>query len=442
MINAGDKFVIDGPHPEWDGWYARQMDPLVGQVFTALDVPVPGRIYFVDGKGSRWYVLEEYCIPVVNLEEALRIGDVVEVKRRVWKHVNGQGNDQFSDAIAENKPYQVSKIRLNRKAEYGAYLELEDEDEEYIGVCPIDAVVIWKGNRVRHSELGVGVVKEQEEEMVTEVAIQEHIGKIRDQLKLLNADRGLCNYGNVTLSGDGKLKHNIQASDICHARVCRNGYNNAEKVLAVLDVVHDYEQRGAKPEEYIRLVDWHINRGPYAKFYRQRSAKIAITKGLMLDGSKATHTEIMGACIMLRMATEYRGWLSLWIKLVDAGIDEGVAWVVAANTISSGQKWALKQHGGHSLHTDNHGVKALLDFMKRGPIREHGDKPAAERVGTLYVFRSVGPVTNYDWSIVSEFKAMLKAGQKEDAPRAFGAAANTYTTEQMIALAKQLEEMK
>lgn len=192
---------------------------------------------------------------------------------------------------------------------------------------------------------------------------------VRSELKkLVGENAGMCSYS-IQFS-DGTFRH--QARDICHARIPK-GYADGEKkpVALALNISGHIGKRAAHPitnlPTYKTFLDYMLNRSPFAFTFLTKNVDEAISLGILMDVDNATVDEVSTAAIILRQATEWSGFLTVWSKAIVLGASQDVALFASILVHADGEGYRLATDGGHKPVSKVMPISGLVSLFKKGP---------------------------------------------------------------------------
>lgn len=192
------------------------------------------------------------------------------------------------------------------------------------------------------------------------------IAAIRKEAK--KAVGGTCSYVMIHEPVKGSVEHVIrkQYRDVCHARLEQYG-GAKSKAVAVLDFVgyHDHVKKKNKLA-HRAWIDYIQRRSPWAPAYHAKDAKNAIISGLDLN-VECSGDAIAGACIAMRMGSEYPELLRRFGEFRKLTDNENVAFLCAYTFSEAGKKYNIAaMAGGHSVLYGMHATEPLLKFFAKG----------------------------------------------------------------------------
>lgn len=175
------------------------------------------------------------------------------------------------------------------------------------------------------------------------------LGQKRRLQKILrnSAGTGVSNYGLVIRNKqEGTLSYRVNANDICHARIRAGG---GEEVEALLDMIGRYDVRFPKPENkqaFRKYAEFVMKHSGSKEVFKPTRWDRYLLNGVWLDVTK-TATHVMSGITFLRMGSEKKEKLPLFVKLIENGIPTGVAAVIAM-CYSGVEKYSINIGDNHS----------------------------------------------------------------------------------------------
>lgn len=178
---------------------------------------------------------------------------------------------------------------------------------------------------------------------------------------------GMCSY--AIMNDKGAVKY--QVNDICHARI--RPYNFHGKYTGVSLMVEAHAVKIRKDESfeaeasYLRAIDYILNRSPWSSVYINKDFKKNF--GCVdLDVNRGVNA-VACAAIALRTCSEYTRCNEVFCALVDAGVNEHIAYIVAHGCMAKG---VGNNSGGHHVFSNACIVDTVFAFFKTGKFIEEG----------------------------------------------------------------------
>lgn len=178
---------------------------------------------------------------------------------------------------------------------------------------------------------------------------------------------GMCSY--AIMNDKGVVKYQI--NDICHARIRPYDLQGPFTGVSLMVEYHAQKIRNHEsPEEeilYLRAIDYILNRSPWSSIYINKDFKKNF--GCVdLDVNRGIHS-VACAAIALRTCSEYTSNNKTFCALVDAGVNEHVAYIVAHSCMSKG---VSNNSGGHHVFSTACTFDSVLSFFKTGKFIKEG----------------------------------------------------------------------
>lgn len=178
---------------------------------------------------------------------------------------------------------------------------------------------------------------------------------------------GMCSY--AIMNDKGAVKY--QVNDICHARI--RPYNFPGKYTCVSLMVQYHSDKIRKQESpeaealYLRAIDYILHRSPWSSIYINKDFKNNF--GCVdLDVNRGIHA-VACAAIALRTCSEYTANNKTFCALVDAGVNEHVAYIIAHSCMSKG---VGNNSGGHHVLSTACTLNSVMSFFKTGKFLDEG----------------------------------------------------------------------
>ncbi|AXH71966.1 MAG: hypothetical protein [Podoviridae sp. ctbj_2] len=174
------------------------------------------------------------------------------------------------------------------------------------------------------------------------------------------------------------------------SRICYGGLQYMERPQSVA-IVDDYMNTGyAKefPEAMERWAEYIVHRSPLADIFIQETSLLDGTVAILLDDPELNTNKVFGALTAIRNGHEHRH-APVFAMMVDAGVDEGIAFVISHQLSSSeGGRIMSRTSTPHSLFSDGFRVTDAKRFLK-GEIHWKGIKqPARSGLGSFSIMSS------------------------------------------------------
>lgn len=225
----------------------------------------------------------------------------------------------------------------------------------------------------------------------------------------------------------------------CHAQI-RQGN---KKVIALADniqniySIHKPGSQGVK--DYLKYVDYILNRSPWKHCFLPTKAHIALRYGLYMDVSQPID-QIAGALVALREGTEYNHKVGIFLDLVKKGVSEDVAFLVSRFYLKEGKKKEYQFNNGsnHSVLYGSMHKGELFHFIKKGYKDDPDAKPYAEKNSSYTIWTAIAKT-----NAVPEDKKMYTYLTENAKPQKVGKGWDerlVVTNEVLLSLAQQIEK--
>lgn len=176
-----------------------------------------------------------------------------------------------------------------------------------------------------------------------------------------------CSY--AVMNDKGAVKYLV--NDICHARI--RPYDLSGKYVGVSLMVGAHSDKiriRQSPEEealYLRAVDYILHRSPWASIFINKDFKNNF--GCVdLDVNRGVNA-VACAAIALRTCSEFESNNKVFCALVEAGVNEHVAYIIAHSCMNKG---VGNNSGGHHVFSGACTLKSILSFFKTGKFIDEG----------------------------------------------------------------------
>lgn len=250
-------------------------------------------------------------------------------------------------------------------------------------------------------------------------------GELREVVKdgelVKHNSRDVANYGWV-VEEDGLAFHP------CSVRICHAGLiyqTPVAPIVAVASQVMDGEYRRGRlaPPLQHRYYDWLLNRSPFSDVFISSDSKQVLDDEFLLLGCQHPRNVVVAACIAHRYLWEETKVVPVWASLVDAGMDEDGAFVLA-HTISIPYNYvnnledvlaSLCIEGQNSNHTVFGGLlykTCLTNFrahkmsqINKEPYTKTKSKHLAESVQEIFITKTLSytACVEFVFKVVREF---------------------------------------
>lgn len=178
---------------------------------------------------------------------------------------------------------------------------------------------------------------------------------------------GICSY--AIMNDKGAVKY--QVNDVCHARI--RPYDFPGKLTDVSLMVEAHARRIRDDESaeeealYLRAIDYILHRSPWASVFTNKDFKKNL--GCVdLDVNRGVNA-VACAAIALRTCSEYTANNAVFCALVDAGVNEHIAYIVAHGCMNKG---VGNNTGGHHVFSVGCLTSTVLEFFKTGKFLAEG----------------------------------------------------------------------
>lgn len=176
-----------------------------------------------------------------------------------------------------------------------------------------------------------------------------------------------CSY--AVMNDKGAVKYLV--NDICHARI--RPYDLSGRYVGVSLMVGAHSDkiriRQSAEEEalYLRAIDYILHRSPWSSIYINKDFKKNF--GCVdLDVDRGVNA-VACAAIALRTCSEFESNNKVFCALVEAGVNEHVAYIIAHSCMNKGVD---NNSGGHHVFSGACTLKSILSFFKTGKFIDEG----------------------------------------------------------------------
>jgi hypothetical protein len=129
------------------------------------------------------------------------------------------------------------------------------------------------------------------------------------------------------------------------------------------------KKRGAA--EDLKYLDWVINRSPWSKAFVSKSAKYATLKRSVIMDAKAPSNLMVGGGVAIRRLWETLRIKKAWLDAVEAGVNEDLAYFLAASSQYTNNnksiKWGEAECGHMNLAVQSMDLADLKAFLEHKP---------------------------------------------------------------------------
>lgn len=178
---------------------------------------------------------------------------------------------------------------------------------------------------------------------------------------------GMCSY--AIMNDKGKVNYHV--NDVCHARI--SPYNlpgeyTGVSLMVEAHVVKIRDQESPENEAlYLRAIDYILHRSPWSSIYINKDFNNNF--GCVdLDVNRGVNA-VACAAIALRTCSEYTSSNKVFAALVDAGVNEHIAYIVAHGCMSKG---VGNNTGGHHVFSSSCLTPTVFAFFKTGMFINEG----------------------------------------------------------------------
>lgn len=188
---------------------------------------------------------------------------------------------------------------------------------------------------------------------------------LAELLKIHQGDKpiGTCSYAMRPYNGNDIFKIN----DICHARIVQDTIIK-QVVLLVEPYIKRVEQWRGDSEHYTRAVNYILYRSPWSSIfinpdYRNNYGCVE------LDTNRGVNA-VASAAIALRTCSEFYALNTIFCNLIDAGVSEHVAYIIA-HQCGTG---VGNNSGAHHIFDNLVTIDSIKDFFNTGKFMDEGPK--------------------------------------------------------------------
>lgn len=248
-----------------------------------------------------------------------------------------------------------------------------------------------------------------------------------------------CSY--AIMDDKGVVKY--QVNDICHARIRPLSFPGTLTGVSLMVEAHAKKIRvDSSPEEealYLRAIDYILHRSPWSSIYINKDFKNNF--GCVdLDVDRGVNA-VACAAIALRTCSEFASNNKVFCALVEAGVNEHVAYIIAHSCMNKG---VGNNSGGHHVFSGACTLKSILSFFKTGKFIDEGATYRENKEG--YVVISSQLVEDIDGERKDEKLGYWLFGMVDKLPtidkvQKWGSVTYTWKVpNNLIPLANQLEK--
>lgn len=214
-----------------------------------------------------------------------------------------------------------------------------------------------------------------------------------------NKAMGTCSYALEFEDGYRRF----QVSDVCHARMPFGGYSDNHKNNLVLKAValniSNHIKRGNITEEgrrnMIRMYEYIIFRSPWKDaFIKPADNKVPVDSGVYVNINMPFSYCVAGA-IALRSVSEFPYMREMFIRMVDLGIDEHIAFIASTCASNGGDEYGVTLRrfdgGHHVVNITSHKAEDLRSFFYKNKLT-YVDKSYKDSINKMYkIWEVIGP---------------------------------------------------
>lgn len=178
---------------------------------------------------------------------------------------------------------------------------------------------------------------------------------------------GTCSY--AVMNDKGVVKY--QVNDVCHARIRPPYLPGTLTGVSLMVEAHAKKIREDNSLEdealYLRAIDYILHRSPWSSVFTNKNFEenfgcvdLDVTRGV---------NAVACAAIALRTCSEHTPSNTVFCALVDAGVNEHVAYIIAHSCMSKG---VGNNNGGHHVFSTGCTLDSVLSFFKTGKFLDEG----------------------------------------------------------------------
>lgn len=279
------------------------------------------------------------------------------------------------------------------------------------------------------------VVELPEEKLIPPKSLAELLKEEQDRIGRIST----CSY--AVMNDKGVIKYHV--NDICHARIRPYNFPGTLTGVSLMVEAHAKKIRvDSSPEEealYLRAIDYILHRSPWSSIYINKNFKNNF--GCVdLDVDRGVNA-VACAAIALRTCSEYASNNKVFCALVEAGVNEHVAYIIAHSCMNKG---VGNNSGGHHVFSGACTLKSILSFFKTGKFIDEGATYRENKEG--YVVISSQLVEDIDNVLKDEKLGYWLLGMVDKLPtidkvQKWGSVTYTWKVpNNLIPLANQLEK--
>lgn len=182
---------------------------------------------------------------------------------------------------------------------------------------------------------------------------------------------GTCSYA-IGLE-DGHIV--FQVNDICHARIRPKKRNSIPVAVSLMVSAHIERIKNAEEDlseevlNYKKVIDYILNRSPWASVFTNTDYENNF--GCVdMDVERGVNA-IASAAIALRTASEFQTSNRVFVSLIEAGINEDVAYIITHQC--QGNIVGMFS-GNHHIFSNCVTISTLVSFFKTGKFIDEGPK--------------------------------------------------------------------
>ena len=193
------------------------------------------------------------------------------------------------------------------------------------------------------------------------------LAQLLKEAQVKMAHIGTCSY--AIMNDNGRVMYHV--NDVCHARISPYNLPGEYTGVSLMVEAHAAKIRDQESPEnealYLRAIDYILHRSPWSSIYINKDFKKNF--GCVdLDVNRGVNA-VACAAIALRTCSEYTSSNKVFAALVDAGVNEHIAYIVAHGCMSKG---VGNNTGGHHVFSSSCLTSTVFEFFKTSKFINEG----------------------------------------------------------------------
>lgn len=172
-------------------------------------------------------------------------------------------------------------------------------------------------------------------------------------------------------------KVKVSRNTFCHAGLNQQSDCGHNIDMVVSLIMREHLHKRIDEKYAVPYLDWLMNRSPYASTFLSKDAQDCVDKERVYSDPTTPFNLMVGGLVASRRVTEYGYVCRAWYELVQRGVNENFAYVVAHNIHldrieyhrKNGTNLSLSSTVGHtSLDVDCMDLSNTINFVDNNPL--------------------------------------------------------------------------